>query len=166
MEIGRVNYASVPPLGYRCTGCGVHGCKLWRQYQTVADAIRLLCCDCAGKEQGKDVSDIDDDGRVLTRLGRCDQIGWCVPAVPTEEGDTFFGYTSVPLPGVHWWKRLPTRAAVSEWSRGRDGEARGPLTPEPPIVWNGVAMKEGRCPPGATCVACERLGKHLEPASG
>ena len=38
-----------------------------------------------------------------------DQIGWLVPAVPSEEGDTFWGYMSVPQAGCDWWDRLPTR---------------------------------------------------------
>ena len=33
----------------------------------------------------------------------------------------------------------------------------------PVIIWGGKPMREGRCPPGSTCLACDRLGKHLEP---
>lgn len=40
---------------------------------------------------------------------RTDQIGFRVPAVPTEENDTFWGYTSVPEAGCIWWGNLPTR---------------------------------------------------------
>jgi hypothetical protein len=32
------------------------------------------------------------------------------------------------------------------------------------VMWGGRKMREGRCPPGDTCLACDRLGKHLEPA--
>lgn len=39
---------------------------------------------------------------------RTDQIGWRVPAVPTEENDSYWGYTSVPQEGCDWWNRLPT----------------------------------------------------------
>jgi hypothetical protein len=42
-----------------------------------------------------------------TEREKTDQIGWRVPAVPTEEGDTYWGYTSVPDPGVEWWQNLP-----------------------------------------------------------
>jgi len=35
------------------------------------------------------------------------QIGWRVPAIPTEDGDTFWGYTSVPQAGCDWWAKLP-----------------------------------------------------------
>jgi len=40
-----------------------------------------------------------------------DQIGWRIPAVPTEDGDTFWGYTSVPQDGCNWWARLPCSLA-------------------------------------------------------
>lgn len=110
MKFGRVNYASAtPPKAYRCTTCGAHGCKLWREYQTFADHTELVCCDCAGESQKKDVSAIDADGTIPFEGMRTDAIGWRVPAVPTEEGDTFWGYTSVPTAGVEWWRRLPTR---------------------------------------------------------
>lgn len=111
MNLGAVNYTSAsPPSGYRCTTCERHGCKLWREYQTCADYTELVCCDCAGKSQGEDVGQIDDDGMRPTEFGRTDQIGWRVPAVPTEDGTTFWGYTSVPLAGCEWWRKLPTRA--------------------------------------------------------
>lgn len=42
--------------------------------------------------------------------GRTDTIGWRVPAVPTEDGEGFWGYSSVPPEGVAWWRALPTRA--------------------------------------------------------
>jgi len=34
--------------------------------------------------------------------------GSLVPAVPTEQADTFWGYSSVPIAGVAWWRALPT----------------------------------------------------------
>lgn len=45
-------------------------------------------------------------------------------------------------------------------SLGWEYKAR-PYTPI--IMWNGIPMIEGKCPPGGTCLACDRLGKHLEP---
>ena len=117
MKLGRIDYAhATAPTKYKCTTCGAHGCKLWREYNTCADYTELVCCDCAGKSQGKDVSTIDAEGRILLdpeTFGagqRSDAIGWRVPAIPTEEGDTYWGYTSVPQAGVNWWRRLPTRA--------------------------------------------------------
>jgi hypothetical protein len=109
------------PRNYVCSGCGASGCKLWREYQTCADVTELVCCDCAGKSQNHDVSRITDEGKTPFSIGHyadgteaiqwSDAIGWRVPAVPTEDGDTFWGYTSVPAEGVRWWKALPTRCS-------------------------------------------------------
>lgn len=105
-----VDYASlVTPPNYRCGTCGATGCKLWRDYQTFLEHQTLLCARCAAEEQEKDISDIDECGQIESDLvGRTDQIGWRIPAVPTEENDTFWGYTSVPEEGCQWWDRLPT----------------------------------------------------------
>ncbi len=113
VNLGRIDYANpVPPAKYRCSGCDASGCKLWRQHQTFVSHIRLLCCDCAAKGEGKSVDEIDDAGKRPTENGRTDQIGWLVPAVPTVEGDTYWGYSAVPRAGCDWWKKLPTRIQV------------------------------------------------------
>ena len=110
MKPGKVDYNSNSvPKKYKCGTCKVHGCKLWREYNTFLDQQTLECCDCAAKSQGKDVSTIDHTGRYKTDIGMTDQIGWRIPAVPTEDGETFWGYSSVPQAGVNWWKALPTR---------------------------------------------------------
>lgn len=124
-NVAAFKYAdNVAPAGYRCGGCGVAGCKLWRRYSTFLEHNDLRCCDCAGAKQMEDVTDIDADGchYVAGSVHRTDSIGWRVPAVPTEEGDTYWGYTSVPDDGVRWWKALPTRVQkpelkVETWSR-------------------------------------------------
>ncbi len=93
---------------YRCDGCRAHGVKLWREYNTMASYTKLLCAACALKDQGKSGA-VNEQGYLIDEdVGRCDQIGWLIPAVPTEEGNTFWGYTSVPDPGVRWWRALPT----------------------------------------------------------
>jgi hypothetical protein len=110
MNIGTVDYSvPVTPPEYKCSKCGATGIKLWRQYQTFTHHINLLCAaDAMKAEKKKGV--VGDDGKRESELGdRTDQIGGLVPAVPTEEGNTYWGYTSVPLKGVNWWKRLPTR---------------------------------------------------------
>lgn len=107
-----IDYASTQvPSGYRCQYCGAQGVKLWRDYQMLLCHIQLSCLDCSGKQQKRDVSTVDAEGRVLDQtVGvRSDAIGWLVPAVPTETNDNFWGYTSVPEPAVQWWRRLPSR---------------------------------------------------------
>lgn len=100
MDLGPIDYASTtPPAGYRCTTCGAQGCKLWREYQTFLEHQSLACCDCAAKEQQRDVSTINADGWVLRDGMSTDTIGWRVPAVPTEDGSTFWGYAAVPHAG-------------------------------------------------------------------
>jgi hypothetical protein len=104
---------------YVCTGCGAANCRLWREYQTMACYTRLLCCDCAEKDQQKkchmpDSRDPTKKALVYDAELKCerhtsDQIGWFIPAVPTDDWDTFWGYTSVPYAGVTWWYNLPLR---------------------------------------------------------
>lgn len=88
---------------YVCTSCGAANCRLWREYQTMASRTKLLCCNCAERDQNRKCN-LDSDERM-----KHDQIGWLVPAVPTPEWDTFWGYTSVPDDGVQWWYNLPLR---------------------------------------------------------
>ncbi len=104
------------PEGYRCSKCGAHGVKLWRQYQTFADEIELLCASCACADQGVE-DNIGADGGHPSDGSRTDSIKWLVPAVPTEDGDTFWGYTSTPTPGCMWWQRIPTRKETDDATR-------------------------------------------------
>jgi hypothetical protein len=92
------------PEEYVCSECKASGVKLWRRYQTVASLVHLRCCRCACKIQKISLAEfVDSFGRFI----QGDQIGWMVPAVPTEDGETYWGYTSVPEAGVGWWKCLP-----------------------------------------------------------
>ena len=97
--------------GYQCARCGAKGCKLWRDSYIMLNQVELLCAPCTAKEEGTDISDIDADGKhtldYLPAL-RSDQIGNWLPAVPTEDGQSFWGYTSVPEAGCKWWRELPT----------------------------------------------------------
>ena len=96
------------PKGYVCDECGKTHVKLWREYQTFLNHQVLRCGDCALRNQNKE-GPINQEGKRLDKLGMMtDQIGWLVPAVPTEENDTFWGYTSVPPEGCKWWRELPT----------------------------------------------------------
>lgn len=104
-----VDYSKlVAPPNYQCHSCGATGCKLWREYQTFLDQQSLLCAKCAAENQKESIDGIDAEGRRISDCGRTDQIGWYIPAVPTEENDTYWGYTSVPEAGVRWWRSLPT----------------------------------------------------------
>jgi hypothetical protein len=98
------------PKGYECGVCHMSGVKLWRV--AASSHIELFCADCACKESGENVQ-IDADGRHESKYGPTDQlysVGHTnlVPAIPTEDGQEWWGYTSVPEPGVRWWRRLPT----------------------------------------------------------
>jgi hypothetical protein len=97
------------PKDYQCAKCGATNCKLWREYQTFSP--QLLCATCAAQDQDENINTIDATGRYASNYGKTDQIGWYVPAVPTEDGSSYWGYTSVPQPGCNWWKQLPTHSA-------------------------------------------------------
>lgn len=96
------------PKGYVCSVCGATHVKLWRQYQTFLDHLKIMCARCAALDENADVSTINEEGKRKGEFGWTDQIGNLVPAIPTEEGDTYWGYTSVPQEGILWWVRLPT----------------------------------------------------------
>lgn len=98
------------PVEYLCSRCKVVELKLWRQYNTFTNYLELSCAKCANPSLKVDI-----DGKHKGKYGNTDQIedvtgktGTLVPAVPTIEGDTFWGYTSVPLAGCAWWRALPT----------------------------------------------------------
>lgn len=96
-------------IKYKCSMCGASGCKLWRQYQTFADQIKLMCAYCAAKTEETDISALDEKGNRPSKYGgTTEQIGSLVPAVPTEDNSTYWGYTSIPPKGVEWWRNLPT----------------------------------------------------------
>ncbi len=113
-DLGPVDYSGVkaPPLKYRCDDCKAYGCKMWRDYQTFLNHQTVRCADCACAAEKKDATQIDRKGRLVTEERKSDQIGALVPAVPSEDGSTYWGYTSVPEAGVKWWKRLPSRPAT------------------------------------------------------
>jgi hypothetical protein len=129
---GLVYAGGEAPPEYKCSACAAQGCKLWRQSNTFADHLRLLCIDCGARDQDVVLEDVREDGTfrfTKDRLDfhRLDQIWGLVPAVPCEDDDTYWGYSSVPEPGVQWWKRLPLRderaligslpdGGPSEWS--------------------------------------------------
>lgn len=99
------SYTTRTPAGYTCSKCAGTGRKLWRHYQTFRP--RLFCAACALTEEGINAK-LDKDGFYKSPAGCTDQIGSLVPAVPTEDGKAFWGYTSAPVAGAVWWQALPT----------------------------------------------------------
>jgi hypothetical protein len=68
------------------------------------------------------------------------------------------------------WTEAEARAAAEVANfLGPDREAvfEARRLHEPPdeiVLWGGVSLRRGRCPAGGpVCLACERLGAHLEP---
>jgi hypothetical protein len=99
-------------INYVCQSCGAADCKLWRDYQSFRP--RLLCVICAGNDQFYDVSSVDADGLINVEdefnpeTYKSTTIGWLVPAVPTPEWNTYWGYSSIPEEGLTWWRYLPS----------------------------------------------------------
>ena len=90
------------PEEYVCSKCGKHHVRLYRQYQTCAVAVELLCRSYSLEDQKQKVPDSEFEH----------SIGWLVAAVPTEDGETYWGYTSVPQDGVDWWNNLSKEGSV------------------------------------------------------
>lgn len=81
-EHGPIEYETLHvPDSYHCGKCGALGVRLWRQSHTFADSVQLRCSACKA----------EDD----------------VPAVPTPDGSTYWGCSSVPSGGDAWWRALP-----------------------------------------------------------
>lgn len=86
------------PKEYICSICNANGIKLYRKYQTFLDQQKLYCKACAFKDQTHNLTGDCCVGKYV--------IGWLVAAVPTEDGSTYWGFTSVPDDGVKWWDGL------------------------------------------------------------
>ena len=102
------------PKTYKCQICGATHVKLWRKYQAFVEDNTLVCASCLSQmhTQGKFMPvfrDTQHGGSWTDKFGQniSDSIGDFVPAVPTEENDTFWGYSSVPKEGCAWWNKLP-----------------------------------------------------------
>lgn len=105
----------VPPT-YKCSKCGKTHVKLWREYCVIPSSTELLCAECLSQKFKKPgftpVFRKNRRGLYCWTVEKgsiydeTDQIEDYVPAVPTEENDTFWGYTTVPKEGVEWWYNL------------------------------------------------------------
>lgn len=98
------DYAAGAPPWYYCSECGAKRVRLWREYQTMASRTVLECRACAMKSQDYTEEKLQD---IPTRDDAA--IGWRVAAIPCEDDETYWGYTSVPPEGLVWWKRLPVK---------------------------------------------------------
>lgn len=107
-----IDYAKIEtPPNYVCGDCGATGCKLWRFFHALLSHQKLRCAVCAGQVQKLTIVDINAQGRHVDPDGyRSNQIGYMVPAVPTEENDSYWGYLATPESGWLWWERLPSLA--------------------------------------------------------
>lgn len=92
------------PDDYICQSCKISGVKLWRDYNGFQPTQSLRCADCAQKEQNR-----------ILNWNECDQIGWMVPAIPSEDGIEYWGYTSVPSSGCRWWHNLEPKSDQHEY---------------------------------------------------
>lgn len=101
MHFSPFKYSDQVPPEYVCGACSADGVRLYRDYQTVLDHQRLVCTSCAERAEGRTVDPSHPHS-----------IGWKVAAVPTEDGTTFWGYTSVPMAGVRWWDALPLTKGI------------------------------------------------------
>ncbi len=99
--VNRVPDPAEPVQGYRCRECGSTGCKLWRV--GASSCIRLWCLPCAEEAS---------NARLVIGHGGSDQLYngglGLVPAVPTPDGEEWWGYTSMPQDRLEWWLALPT----------------------------------------------------------
>ncbi len=94
-EIEPFSYdGNTAPPGYHCAKCGGGNRKLWRV--GASSHIDLACFECGS-----------DDPAERLKLIESDQFAGRVPAIPDEDGGSWWGYTSVPQDGVEWWYRLP-----------------------------------------------------------
>ena len=105
IKISPFKYTTTVPFGYMCSMCGKTGVRLWREYNTYFELQSLYCKKCAKRNQRRTLNAAWY--KKLCVDMKTDKIGNLVPAVPTEDGKTFWGYTSVPEDGCVWWNSLP-----------------------------------------------------------
>lgn len=98
--------SNVTPKGYVCGPCGARGVRLYREYSTFLDHQVLRCRACVIVETGGPYY-AGDPGYAREHEHQLGQSRTLVLAVPTEDGETFWGYSSIPDAGVEWWNRLP-----------------------------------------------------------
>lgn len=94
---------------YACSFCKRTNSKLWRDTHIFLDNMQLFCIECIAKKNPMENTSIDQNGMIPSSINfdqKTDQICDLVPAVPTDDNQTFWGYTSVPEHRVRWWTQL------------------------------------------------------------
>lgn len=113
-----MNYAlKEVPENYACGICKKTGVKLWRKYASSDDS--LICLSCIEKKLNLSLN-AGADGMFETKYGRTDQVDMHIPAVPTPDNRSYWGYTSVPDEGVNWWKLLETYAKPPRLAKAKE----------------------------------------------
>ena len=86
---------------YCCSECGAQDCKMWRPASTFSEVVLTCrrCLEAKGYDMGPKGSDQVYDESISHKC--------YVPAVPDLDG-SYWGYTSVPVWWVAWWKALPS----------------------------------------------------------
>lgn len=109
-SLGPIDYLSpVPPDGYRCMDCDTHGVKMWRMSNSSCIEFRCFTCACL-QEKVKATPSVDRKGVMKLSHGihvQSDQIGNLVPAIPSEDGSTCWGYSNASAEACQWWWSLP-----------------------------------------------------------
>ena len=109
-ELPRFDYADDEvPEEYRCTRCGAHGCKLWKEYRAFSSP--MICARCASMHGAADITRIDAEGTIpdeFERGKRTNIIGGFVPAIPDEKAFGYWTYFDTPPEAWGWWLKLPT----------------------------------------------------------
>lgn len=113
---------------YRCMQCGVDGVKLWRNYNSGNTRHELHCAACALQDQKAilpELATVKTDGTMELPNGTStNRIGQLVPAIPTEEGSTFWGLRGITARAKRWWESLPLSKGGP---RGTDGRKPGEI---------------------------------------
>lgn len=106
-----IDYSSgnTPP-DYQCTVCGKSDVKLWRELGVLLPTP-LYCTQHAAEHEERSIIDMDANGTIPDQFTGTptDCIGNFGPAVPTEDGTSYWSYTSIPSAGIAWWQALPNQ---------------------------------------------------------
>lgn len=96
-------------MKYECTECKAEGVKLWRTVASCAQAIDLYCRSCAKAREVDQIKEYASFSRD-TDFG----IGDLLPALPTEDNESFWFVACAPPEVIDRWQALEGAATISE----------------------------------------------------